>query len=90
MNPKVNIKYRSGEPPYVEIWTDEGMILHGWVHDDPWPAYEFTEDEEEEELEEEEEEELAPIGGWGRIILTQEEIVDPPLFESPEPQAVSK
>lgn len=33
--PDVTIKWRENEPPYVEVRSDDELILAGWVHSFP-------------------------------------------------------
>lgn len=94
-NPQLIIKYTDTEPPYIEISTEDGaLIVHGWVHDDPWPSYdlEAIEDDEEEEEEEEEEEDrrVYAENSCGRILFKPQEIIDPPLYDYNATDAIAE
>jgi hypothetical protein len=91
--PRVTIKYRDNEPPYIEIWYSDNLVIAGWVHEEPFPSYEFDDDDEEEfddddefddedeeyEDEEEYEEEYEDDDPFVPIVLGPEKIIDPPM-----------
>lgn len=70
--PRVTVKYRENEVPYVEVWVRDTLIVAGWVHEEPYPCY-VTDDEEDTYDDEDGE------YPWQPIVLPAEEIIDPPL-----------